>query len=79
MSSCRHLAPRCSACGKGYLVGDNGIAACTGAHCDEWARLCPRCDIGVLILRNGPYSWFLACSAFTSNPPCEYTERVSTP
>ncbi len=76
---CRHLAPRCSACGKGYLIGDNGIAACTGAHCGEWAPLCPRCDIGVLILKNGPYSSFLGCTAFTADPPCEYIDPVSGP
>ena len=76
---CRHLTPRCTACGTGYLVRDNGTASCTEMHCGLRARLCPRCDTGVLVLRDGPFGPFWGCSAFTSDPPCEYKERVGAP
>lgn len=73
---CSHLAPRCPTCSKGYLLRDNGNAACTETRCGQRAPLCPSCGTGVLMIRNGRYGQFWGCSRYTSVPPCEATYNV---
>ncbi len=70
---CPHLAPCCSACGTGYLVADDGHAACTNNDCGQTAQSCPVCQVGVVVPRNGRYGQFLGCSGYSSEPPCHYT------
>ncbi len=70
---CTFLAPGCHACGEGFLVPKPGVAVCSSPGCGEESPLCPRCGRGVLCFRDGPYGRFPACSAYNSEPPCEYT------
>jgi DNA helicase-4 len=46
---------------------------------DEGGRsveICPKCGEGTLVVRNGPYRPFLACSTF---PSCEYKGKLVAP
>jgi DNA helicase-4 len=73
---CRHLAPRCHACRKGYLLLEDGQATCTDGECGAAARPCPVCPSGVLVPRDGQYGHFLGCSRYSSEPPCTYTKGL---
>lgn len=73
---CQHLAPCCSACGTGYLVADDGHAACTNNDCGQTAQSCPVCQVGVVVPRNGPYGRFWGCSGYSSEPPCEFKRNA---
>ena len=39
-------------------------------------EICPKCGEGTLVVRNGPYRPFLACSTF---PSCEYKGKLAAP
>ena len=73
---CRHLAPRCEGCGRGYVVVTAGQAICTNDSCVSLTRMCPRCGFGVLNRISGPQGSFFGCSEYRANPPCEYTENI---
>ena len=67
---CPHMAPRCTDCGRGYLLRDGNRARCTNTACRPSARPCPRCRLGVLTLNEGSNGPFWGCSDWLSEPPC---------
>ncbi len=77
---CTHLAPLCPDCDEGYLVAvpDSPAATCTNAACNSRPNICPKCGLGVLTKKSGPYSLFWGCSEFSSEPPCTYTRNLDT-
>ena len=78
---CDHLAPRCEKCFVGYLAdaSQSGFLACTNSNCDQREKLCPKCKVGWLKKRSGPYSEFWGCTEYSSDPlradpPCRYRQ-----
>ena len=80
---CRHLAPRCWACRKGYLVAiaehrepgrrfdSSDYVPCSNPHCRNEALSCPECLTGTVIPKTGPHGPFWGCTGFSSaDPPC---------
>jgi DNA helicase-4 len=57
------------------LVRDNKIQVLSLDGKVESSSICPRCEEGFLVQRNGPYGSFLGCSRF---PKCNYTEKIDT-
>ncbi len=55
------------------LVRDNKIQVLSLDGKIESSSICPRCEEGFLVQRNGPYGSFLGCSRF---PKCNYTEKI---
>ena len=74
---CRHLWPRCPECNRGYAFIDDETndSACTNSGCDAPAEICPRCERGLLILREGRRG-FWGCSRYWAEPSCRYTEEA---
>lgn len=77
---CRHLWPKCPSCQAGYTgVAANGIAVCTNRACGNPAETCPRCQRGVLVLREGEDDQgFWGCSQYRDEPRCSYVDRGRT-
>ena len=73
---CPHMAPRCTDCGRGYLLRDGSRARCTNTSCSPSARPCPRCRVGVLTLNEGSNGPFWGCSDWLSEPPCGFTKSA---
>ena len=69
---CAQLVPRCSECGRGFVLLRAGTAKCSDARCAAEVECCPQCSIGVLRLIDGPYSKFWGCSEYYAEPPCAY-------
>ena len=74
--TCPHMAPRCSDCGRGYLLRDGSRTRCTDASCKPSARPCPKCRVGVLTLNEGSNGPFWGCSDWLSEPPCGFTKSA---
>ena len=53
-------------------------SACTNPTCDRPPGACPRCGLGVLLLREGGNGRFWGCSEFGSEPSCRYTENLGS-
>ena len=76
--TCYYLAPRCGHCRTGYsLVARKSGSECTNASCQHRPRICPRCEIGVLMRRKGRHGPFRGCSRYGLEPSCEYTEDIA--
>ena len=73
---CSHMAPRCTDCGRGYLLRDGSRACCTNISCTPSARPCPNCRVGVLTLNEGSNGPFWGCSDWLSEPPCGFTKSA---
>ena len=73
---CPHMAPRCTDCGRGYLLRKGSRARCTDTACRPSARPCPKCRLGVLTLNEGSTGQFWGCSDWLSEPPCGYTRNA---
>ena len=73
---CPHMAPRCTDCGRGYLLRDGSRARCTNTACSPSARPCPRCRVGVVTLNEGSNGRFWGCSDWLSEPPCGFTKSA---
>ena len=43
-----------------------------------FAQKCPRCGVGTLVKREGPYSVFMGCTEYGSEPSCRYKEEVDS-
>lgn len=41
-----------------------------------FAEKCPRCKVGVLVKREGPYSTFLGCTEYGAEPSCRYKRPI---
>ena len=41
-----------------------------------FALKCPRCKVGVLVKRNGPYSTFVGCTEYFADPSCIYKRPI---
>ena len=76
---CRHMAPRCTACNRGYILVDAGRSVCTTDACATSPRVCPRCGAGILTRKSGPHGPFHGCSEYLAEPPCGYTEPIYGP
>ncbi len=76
---CDYRAAMCSRCSRGRMRdSDGGEALCDA--CGFKARTCPRCRLGVLVVRNNSKngSAFWGCSNYgRATEPCEYMERIS--
>ena len=42
----------------------------------SFAQKCPRCGVGTLVNREGPYSVFMGCTEYGSEPSCRYTKDI---
>ena len=42
----------------------------------SFAQKCPRCGVGTLVKREGPYSVFMGCTEYGSEPSCRYTKDI---
>jgi len=73
---CPHMAPRCTDCGRGYLLRKGSRARCTDTACRPSARPCPKCRLGVLTLNEGSTGQFWGCSDWLSEPPCGFTRNA---
>ena len=73
---CKHQAPRCKVCQQGYSLSDGRRAKCTNQHCESLPTACPRCKLGILVLRSGPFGQFWGCSAYWSEPPCTFKAKI---
>ena len=56
------------------LIAQSGNLRQIGAQ----ARKCPKCERGLLWIRDGRYGQFWGCSEYRSEPSCRYTENVQT-
>ena len=74
---CNHQAPRCRSCNVGYVVVVKNVPKCTNQTCDRPPAVCPKCRIGVLLVRDGRHGRFLGCSEYWSEPSCTYTRNLS--
>ena len=41
-----------------------------------FAPKCPRCAVGVLVERKGPFSVFMGCTEYGAEPSCRYTKKI---
>ncbi len=76
---CTYKAAMCSRCGRGRMRDSDGVEAVCDA-CGFRGRVCPRCRIGVLLIRNNKKnrSAFWGCSNYGRvSELCEYTEPIS--
>jgi DNA helicase-4 len=73
---CAFAAPKCSDCGKGFMLpakrGSQDLYHCTNENCRGTASLCPKCRIGALVQKRGKYGGMLACHLW---PRCDFIER----
>jgi DNA helicase-4 len=73
---CAFVAPKCSDCGKGFMLpakrGSQDLYHCTNEHCRGTAPLCPKCRIGALVQKRSKHGDFLACHLW---PHCDYIEH----
>lgn len=67
---CNGTLPSCS-CGAAIAVSDFG--ADTTCECGNVFSICPRCNLGVLMPREGKYGKFWGCSRY-GNTGCDYTQ-----
>ena len=76
--TCQHLSPRCPGCKRGYvsLNDDKTATECSNPVCDSPPRLCPKCHVGIMLLRTGQ-SRFWGCSRYGATPSCTHTERAA--
>ena len=42
----------------------------------SFAQKCPRCGVGTLVKREGPYNVFMGCTEYGSEPSCRYTKDI---
>ena len=77
---CNYLAPRCPSCDGGYAVvtTEPSVCICTNTECTRPPSACPRCGLGVLMEKSGPYGPFWGCTGYRSEPPCQYTKNVES-
>lgn len=74
---CHGRLDTCHSCGEGALIppeGDGREYCCT--DCQHTVELCPRCRVGYLRPRTGPYGEFLACSDWRGGAGCTYTRNA---
>jgi DNA helicase-4 len=73
---CAFTAPKCSSCGKGFMLaakaGSQRQYHCTSERCRGTAALCPQCRIGALVQKRGKYGEMLACHIW---PRCGHIEN----
>ena len=76
--TCWYLAPRCPNCRTGYAAVDteNGVATCSNQDCAEPPQVCPRCGIGLVVLRTNPRE-FWACTRYWDTPSCTFTANYA--
>lgn len=75
---CGFVAPRCSECGKGFMLpvtsGSHTIYRCTSERCFGSAEVCPECKIGALVMKKSRYGDMLACHTW---PRCDHIAKTS--
>jgi DNA helicase-4 len=73
---CEFVAPKCSECGKGFMLlvhsGPHRTYRCANEQCQGSAAVCPKCNVGALIHKKGKYGDMLACHIW---PRCNYIEK----
>ena len=76
--TCWYLAPKCPNCRTGYAAvdTDNGVATCSNQDCTEPPQVCPRCGIGLVVLRTNPRE-FWACTRYWDTPSCTFTANYA--
>ena len=74
--SCKYFTPRCPNCKEGHAIVKERASICTNQACDDPPTVCPRCGMGVLMVRSGPYSTFLGCSEYGSEPSCRHKQPL---
>ncbi len=70
---CRYVAPKCNECDNGFMLltktGDEALYRCISAHCSGNASLCPKCQLGAVVPKQGRYGIMHACHLW---PNCDY-------
>ena len=52
--------------------------ACTS--CDHETTVCPKCELGVLVEREGPHGRFVGCTEWRGDGSgCGYTQSLPSP
>ena len=74
--TCDYMPPICPSCNLGHVIVEEGKSRCLNPTCDRPAQACPSCGRGVLVKRDGRSGSFLACTAYWSEPPCQYTRQL---
>lgn len=76
---CHGRLSTCPFCKSGGLVRTQAATGGTIHQCTDCRRTvetCPRCQVGNLMLRNGRYGDFLACSEWNGGSGCTYTRNT---
>jgi DNA helicase IV len=75
---CEFVAPKCSDCGKGFMlpakVDSQELYHCTDEQCRGTAPLCPKCRTGALVKKRSKYGDMLACHLW---PQCDYIDKTA--
>ena len=74
---CKFVAPKCSDCGNGFMLplkaGSLRIYRCMNDQCQASAPVCPKCQVGALVHKQGKYGDMLACHIW---PRCDHIEKI---
>ena len=73
---CTCAASTCRHCDQGAFVRQGGLYVCSNSECDNVELVCPRCEMGRLTERIGPYGPFLGCTNY-SKGRCSFTMRIT--
>jgi DNA helicase-4 len=73
---CTFVAPKCSECGKGFMLpvrdDPENLYHCTDEHCHGTAPRCPKCGTGALVWKTSKYGDMVACHMW---PLCDFIKN----
>jgi DNA helicase-4 len=72
---CNITSRPCIACGRGFLVHYGVHIVCDNPRCNKEYEVCPECEDGILVRREGKYGAFLGCTNFASGD-CSFTRNI---
>lgn len=77
--SCKYTAPACCVCDSDYMLldtsGDEPVYKCRSETCGAEIPVCPKCEIGGLVEKQGKHGPMVSCSAW---PECDYVDKDAT-
>ncbi len=74
---CRHTERTCPRCRQGIMAPVPRTRYVRCKSCDFEAELCPRCETGRLVVREGKFGKFLGCTNYGPEPEsCTYTRDL---
>lgn len=67
----------CSECREGALIRTGHEFRCSNVTCSARAEVCPRCGLGMLVMRSGPWGYLWGCTKYRKEgPSCGYTRKA---